>query len=114
MHNWEKKIMNFFVLFQDYVKAKMYLSRAYAYGDFSSSLELIKIECLLQSVYTFPYVQTLNYLYDIYQNPYSRVIILMHMLIYYNNCENNPKEIMHYLKLYIDQDIADISKKRKR
>ena len=30
----------------------------------------------------------------------------------YNYCENNPKEMMRYLKLYIDQDIKDTFKKR--
>jgi len=106
-------MINFFVLFQEYVKAKMYLSRGKAYGNFNSSLQLIKVECLLQSVHEFPYVQTLNDLYDVFPNPNTRVIILLHILVYYNYCEKIPKEMMHYLKLYIDLDIADIVKKRK-
>ncbi|XP_016658449.1 uncharacterized protein LOC100575167 [Acyrthosiphon pisum] len=97
---------------KDFVKAKMYLSHANTFGNFPSSLQLIKVECLLQPVHTFPYVQTLNDLYNVYQKPNTRVIILIHILVYYNYCENNPKEMMHYLKLYIDQDISDIFKKR--
>lgn len=32
--------------------------------------------------------------------------------MYYNYCDCNPKEMMPYLKLYIDQDIEDNIKKR--
>ncbi|CAI6353710.1 unnamed protein product [Macrosiphum euphorbiae] len=98
---------------KDYQKAKTYFSRGMVYGNFDSSLQLIKVECLLQSVDKFPYVQTLNDLYDVFPSPNKRVNILMHILIYYNYCEKNPKEMMHYLKFYIDQDIADVIKKRK-
>ncbi|CAI6358721.1 unnamed protein product [Macrosiphum euphorbiae] len=97
---------------KDYEKAKTYFSRGKVYGNFNSSLQLIKVECLLQSVHEFPYVRTLNEMYNDFQDPKRRVNILIHILIYYNFCENNPKEMMRYLKLYIDQDIEDASKKR--
>eukprot|EP00102_Acyrthosiphon_pisum_P021228 XP_016658438.1 PREDICTED: uncharacterized protein LOC107883282 [Acyrthosiphon pisum] len=96
---------------KDYKKAKTYFSRGQAYGNFNSSLQLIKVECLLQSVHEFPYVQTLNEMYNDFQNPKRRVTILIHILMYYNFCENNPKEMMRYLKLYTDQDIEDTFKK---
>lgn len=82
------------------------------HGHFSSSLQLIKVECLLQPVKQFPLVQTLNMIYDVFTSPKRRLIILSQILIYYNYYENNPKEIMHYLKLYMDQDIDDTFKKR--
>ncbi|KAL4141617.1 hypothetical protein QTP88_004228 [Uroleucon formosanum] len=97
---------------KDYVKAKIYLSRGMAAGHFNSALQLIKAECLLQPVDKFPYVQTLNTMYDNFQNPKRRLTILLHILMYFNYCEKNPKEMMHYLKLYIDQDIDDTLKKR--
>jgi len=90
----------------------MYLSRGMAGGHFSSALQLIKVECLLQPVNKFPLVQTLNMMCDVFPSPKRRLIILSQILIYYNYCENNPKEMMHYLKLYIDQDIEDTFKKR--
>lgn len=99
-------------MFQDYVKAKIYLSRAMAAGNFSSSLLLIKVECLLQPVNKFPYVQRLNKMYDDFPSPVRRLVILLHLLMYYNYCEKNPKEMMRYLKLYTDQDIDDTFKKR--
>lgn len=81
-------------------------------GHFGSSLQLIKVECLLQPVEKFPLVKTLDMIYDVFTNPKRRLIILSQILIYYNYYENNPKEIMRYLKLYMDQDIDDIFKKR--
>lgn len=98
--------------FQDYEKAKMHLSRGMAAGHFSSSLQLIKVECLLQPVDTFPLVKTLNMMYDVFPSPKRRLVILSQILIYYNYCENNPKEMMRFLKMYIDQEIDDTFKKR--
>jgi len=82
-----------------------------AAGYFSSSLQLIKVECLLQSVEKFPFVKTLNMMYDVFPSPKRRLIILSQILIYYNYCENNPKEMMRFLKIYIDQEIDDTFKK---
>ncbi|CAI6350792.1 unnamed protein product [Macrosiphum euphorbiae] len=97
---------------KDYEKAKMHLSRGMAAGHFSSSLQLIKVECLLQPVDKFPLVKTLNMMYDVFPSPKRRLVILSQILIYYNYCENNPKEMMRFLKMYIDQDIDDTFKKR--
>ncbi|XP_001946582.1 uncharacterized protein LOC100165115 [Acyrthosiphon pisum] len=97
---------------KDYAKAKIHLYRGKAAGQFNTALQLIEVECLLQSVKTFPYVNTLNMMYDDFPNPVRRLIILKHLLIYYNYCEKNPKEMMRYLKLYIDQDVDDTIKKR--
>ncbi|CAI6343167.1 unnamed protein product [Macrosiphum euphorbiae] len=97
---------------QDYGKAKIHLLRGKAAGQFRSALQLIRVECLLQSVNTFPYVNTLNMMYDDFSNPVRRLTILLHLLMYYNYCEKNPKEMMRYLKLYIDQDVDDTLKKR--
>ncbi|XP_016657442.1 uncharacterized protein LOC107882879 [Acyrthosiphon pisum] len=97
---------------KDYEKAKMYFSRAKDYGNFNGSLQLIKVECLLQSIHEFPYVVKLNELYKDYLNPKNRLTILIHILIYFIYSDYNPKEIMYYLKLYIDQDIEDTIKKR--
>jgi len=105
------KIINFFVLFQDYGKAKHHFSLGMAAGHFYSTLQFIKVECLLQPVNTFPYVQILNTMYNDFQNPKRRLTILLHILMYFNYCEKNPKETMRYLKLYIDQDIEDTVKK---
>jgi len=90
----------------------MHFSCAKAYGNFNSSLQLIKVECLLQSVHKFPYVQKLSEMYYDFPNPKNRVIILIHILIYFIYSDYNPKEIMHYLKLFIDQDIEETIKKR--
>lgn len=97
---------------RDYEKAKIHLSRGMAAGHFSSSLQLIKVECLLQPVDKFPLVQTLQMMYDVFPSPKRRLIILSQILIYYNYCENNPKEMIRFLKIYIDQDIEDTFKKR--
>jgi len=51
-------------------------------------------------------------MYNDFQNPKRRLTILIHILMYYNYCDCNPKEMMPYLKLYIDQDIEDNIKKR--
>jgi len=105
------KIITFFVIFQDYLKARFHFSLAMAAGKFYSALQFIKVECLLQPVNKFPYVQTLNTIYNNSENPKRRLTILFHILIYFNYCEQNPKEMMRYLKLYIDQDIQDAVKK---
>ncbi|XP_060878757.1 uncharacterized protein LOC132951078 isoform X2 [Metopolophium dirhodum] len=96
---------------KDYAKAKLHLSHGMAAGNFHSTLQFIKVECLLQPVNKFPYVQLLNTMYNDFQNPKRRLTILLHILMYFNYCEKNPKETMHYLKLYIDQDIEDTVKK---
>ncbi|CAH1724475.1 unnamed protein product [Aphis gossypii] len=97
---------------KDYVKAKIHFTRGMEAGDFNSSLQLIKTECLLKSVNDFPYVQSLNEMYDNFPNPSARLIILIHILMYYNFFENNPSEMMRYLKMYIDQEIDDTLKLR--
>jgi len=81
-------------------------------GDFSSSMQLIKVECQLKSVNGFSYMQSLNMMYDNFPTPSRRLIILIHILMYYNFCENNPSEMMRYLKMYIDQEIDDTLKLR--
>lgn len=83
-----------------------------ASGHFNSSLQLIKVECLLQPMNKFPLVQTLNMIYDVFVSPKRRLIILSQILLYYNYCENNSKELMRYLKLYMEQDIDYTLKKR--
>ncbi|KAL5240437.1 hypothetical protein ACI65C_007847 [Semiaphis heraclei] len=96
---------------KDYVKARFHLSLGMAAGNFNSALQYVKVECLLQPVNKFPYVQTLNKMYNDFKNPKRRLTILSHILIYFNYCEQNPKEMMRYLKLYMDQDIQDAVKK---
>ncbi|KAE9528198.1 hypothetical protein AGLY_012620 [Aphis glycines] len=97
---------------KDYVKAKIHFTRGMDAGDLNSSLQLIKTECLLKSVNDFPYVQSLNTMYDNFPTPSERLIILTHILMYYNFRENNPREMMRYLKMYIDQEIDDTVKLR--
>ncbi|KAL5240438.1 hypothetical protein ACI65C_007848 [Semiaphis heraclei] len=96
---------------KDYVKARFHLSLGMAAGNFYSALQYVKVECLLQPVNKFPYVQTLNKMYNDFENPQRRITILSHILIYFNYCEQKPKEMMRYLKLYMDQDIQDAVKK---
>lgn len=83
-----------------------------AAGDFTSSMLLIKVECLLQPVSTYPLVHTLNMIYDVFTSPERRLIILSQILIYYYYYENDPKKIMQCLKLYMEQDIDDTLKKK--
>jgi len=90
----------------------MYLSRGMAAGQFSSSLQLVKVECLLQPVKQFPFVKTLNMMYEVFQTPNRRLIIVSQIMLYYTMIENNPKQILWYLKLYLDEDIEDTFKKR--
>jgi len=106
-----EKILYSIALFQDYVKAKMYLSRGMAAGQFGSSLQLIIVECLLQSVEQFPFVKTLKKMYSDFPDPNRRLIIILQILLYYTIIENNPEKIMKYLKLYLDEDIEDKYKK---
>lgn len=89
----------------------MYLSRGMAVGDFSSSLQLIKVECMIQPVNEFPLVKSLNMIYNVFPCPPRRLIVLSQILIYYYY-ENNPKELMNYLKLYLDQETDDTFKKK--
>jgi len=103
--------MKIIVLFQNYEKAKMYLSRGMAAGQFGSSLQLIIVECLLQSVEQFPFVKTLKKMYNDFQDPNRRLIIISQILLYYTLIENNPEKILKYLKLYLDEDIEDTYKK---
>lgn len=106
---YNKIIITLFV--KDYEKSKMHLSRGMAAGNFICALQLIKVECLLQQVDTFPIVQALNKMYDFFQSPNKRLIVLCQILIYYFYNENNPREIMRFLKLYLDQNVDDALKK---
>lgn len=108
---WELIQLFNFVLFQDYGKAKHHLSLGMAADHFYCTLQFIKVECLLQPANTFNYMQILNTMYNDFLNPKRRLTILLHILMYFNYCEKNPKETMRYLKLYIDQDIEDTIKK---
>lgn len=81
-------------------------------GHFGSALLLIKVECLIQPVEKFPLVQNLNMIYDSFPSPERRLTVLAQLLLYYNYIEHNPKELIRYLKLYMDQDIDDTFKKR--
>lgn len=80
-------------------------------GSFSSSLQLLKVECLLKSVDVFPVVQYLNSLYDTYESPKRRLIIISQLLLYYIFNEKNPKQLLHYLNIYLNEDINYIQKK---
>lgn len=79
-------------------------------GNFKCSLKLIKVECLIKPVTEYPIVQSLNMIYDVFNSPKRRLIILSQLLMYFYYIENNPKEMMRYLKLYMDQDIDDTIK----
>lgn len=79
-------------------------------GTFQSTMDVFKIECFLQSTEQFQFVETLNMIYDRFLNPKRRCIILTQIIIYYYR-EDNPKEIMHYLKLFMDQDVDESWKK---
>jgi len=80
-------------------------------GDFNSSIYMVQLECKLQPVNKFPFVKTLNKLYEIFLSSKRRLIILSQILKCYYY-ENNPKKMMHYLRLYVDQDIDDSLKKK--
>lgn len=80
------------------------------HSTFKCAMELFRVECLLQPKDQFKFVETLNIIYDSFLNPKKRCIILTKIIIYYYH-EDNPKEVMRYLKLFMDQDIDDPWKK---
>lgn len=81
-------------------------------GNFSCSLDLIKTKCIELSVDGFPFIKELKMVYDAFPCPKRRLIILSQILIFYFYHENKPKELMSYLKLYMDQEINDKIKKQ--
>lgn len=89
----------------------MYFSRGMAAGNFTSAMQLVKVKSLIKPVNKYPIIGTLNMIYDNYQHPLKRLLILSQILIYCYYYEKSPKIIMYYLKLYMDQDIFDIFKK---
>lgn len=70
-------------------------------------MQLMSVDCHLQSIEQYPFIQTLNSIYSIFDCPKRRLIILGHILLYYKYFEENPKELMAKLKLYLDQNIDD-------
>lgn len=66
---------------------------------------------MLQPKDKYPIIQTLNMLYEVFQSPKRRLIILSQILMYYYYNENNPKEMIKYLHTYLYQDI-DLSLKK--
>lgn len=78
---------------------------------FSSSLQLLKVECILKNVYDFPVVQYLNSLLDIYNCPKRRLIIISQILLYFIFIEKNQEQLLHYLNDYLNEDIDDVQKK---
>lgn len=74
-------------------------------------MQLLKIDCYLNPVDSFSYIQTLKMIYEVFPSPKRRLIILTQMLLYYYDTEN-PKELIFSLKLLLDQDIEDVLKKQ--
>lgn len=83
-----------------------------AVGNFGCSLNLIKTQCIELSIDEFPFVNQLKMIYDVFPSPKRRLIILSQILIFYFYHEDNPRELMQYLKLYMDQKIDDKIKKQ--
>lgn len=79
-------------------------------GTFQCAMDLFSVECLLHPREQFQFVDRLNKIYDCFLNPRRRCIVLAQILIFYCH-ENDPKEAMHYLKLFIDQDTDESWKK---
>lgn len=80
-------------------------------GTFGRIMELLKVECRLQSVDQFPFILVLNKIYDAFPSPSRRLTVITNMLMYYYY-KDEPKEFMRCLKLYIDQNIDDTLKKQ--
>lgn len=87
------------------------MEKASINGSFSSSLQLFKVECLLKSKEDFPVVQYLDSLYEKYKSPKFRLIITSQILLYYIYIEKNPKQLLHYLDVYLNEDIDYVQKK---
>lgn len=85
--------------------------KASSSGIFSSSLQLLKVECILKDVCDFPVVQYLNSLLDTYDCPKRRLIIISQILLYYTFIEKNPEQLLHHLNNYLNQNIDDVQKK---
>lgn len=90
----------------------MHLARAMASGHFNSAMLLVKVECLLQTIDRYPFVNTLNMICQEFPSPKRRLIVISQILFYYCLIEQNPKELMRYLQIYMDQDIDDKIKRR--
>lgn len=84
----------------------MYLSRKMIISTYGHAIELLKVECCLQSVDQFPFIRVLNAIYDAFPSPSRRLYIITQMLMYYYY-KDVPKEFMRCLKLYTDQNIDD-------
>ncbi|VVC43505.1 Hypothetical protein CINCED_3A010833 [Cinara cedri] len=96
----------------DYNMAKQYFTRGFLGGSFSSSLQLLKVECLLDSDNNFSIVLYLDFLYELYTCPMRRLIIVNQILLYYTYIEANPKALINYLDIYLNQDIDYVQKKQ--
>lgn len=91
----------------------MHLLKSSSNGSFSSSLQLLKVECHLKSADHFPVVKYLNSLYEKFNNcPKRRLIIVSQILLYYVYNEENPKQLLYYLNVYLNEDIDYIQKKQ--
>lgn len=111
LHYFSYNILHFLIIFQDYEKAKMYFSRGLSFGQFRCAMQLLKVECHLNPIDSFPYIKTLKMIYEVFPSPKRRLIILTQMILYYYDTEN-PKELINTLKLFLDQDIEDTLKKQ--
>lgn len=89
----------------------MYFSRGLSCGQFRCAMQLLKVECNLNTIDSFPYIKTLKMIYEVFSSPKRRLIILTQMILYYYDTDN-PKELIYTLKLYLDQDIEDELKKQ--
>ncbi|XP_050540156.1 uncharacterized protein LOC126904872 isoform X2 [Daktulosphaira vitifoliae] len=99
----------YFMKNKNYLTAKHHLKKAVSNGNFSSWLHLLKVECFLNS--QFPIIEFLNSMYEMFTEPKRRLIIISQLLLYYVYNEKNPTKLLHYLKLYLDQDIDYVQKK---
>lgn len=94
---------------QDYKNAKFHLEQSCEL--FSSSLQMLKVECLMNSVDSFPVVQYLNSMYEKFTCPKRRLIIVSQIILYYIYCERNSVQLLHYLSIYLNEDIDYKQKK---
>lgn len=72
---------------------------------------MLKVECLLKSSDVFPVEQYLNSLYERYEDPKRRLIIVSQLIFYSIFNENNSKKTLHYLNIYLNEDISYRQKK---
>lgn len=72
----------------------------------------MEIECRTKSPEEVDFIQTFNDAFNMFKNDISRIKFISQILLYCTYYQKDQDQIMHFLKLFMDQPFDDAFKYR--